>query len=172
MALGQHRTILQIVGYQNSGKTTLAEKLISYACNKGLRVGSIKHHGHGGAPTSNLTKDSTRHAQAGAVVSAVEGDGVVQLQLAKNTCALNELIHLYEQALLVNFIIVEGYKTESYQKVVLLKEPEDVKLLTLSNIVAAIYWPTFPQALCEKIPHFALQDEAAYLSFLVTKEGC
>jgi len=119
MALGQHRTVLQIVGYQNSGKTTLAEKLISYACNKGLRVGSIKHHGHGGAPASNLTKDSTRHAQAGAVVSAVEGDGVVQLQLAKNT-----------------------------------------------------YWPTFPQALCEKIPHFALQDEAAYLSFLVTKEGC
>lgn len=172
MALGQHRTVLQIVGYQNSGKTTLAEKLISYAGNNGLRVGSIKHHGHGGAPASNLTKDSTRHAQAGAVVSAVEGDGVVQLQLAKNTVALDELISLYEQAFLIDFIIVEGYKSESYQKVVLLKEPEDVKLLALSNIIAAIYWPTFPPALCEEIPHFALQDDAAYLSFLVTKEGC
>lgn len=172
MALGQYRTVLQIVGYQNSGKTTLAEKLIHYARNEGLRVGSIKHHGHGGAPASNLTKDSTRHAQAGALASAVEGDGVVQLQLAKNTFALSELIRLYEQALLINFIIVEGYKSESYQKVVLLKEPEDVKLLALSNIVAAIYWPTFPKALCGKIPHFALQDDAAYLPFLVAKEGC
>lgn len=73
MALEQHRKIIQIVGYQNSGKTTLMEQLIKHATKEGLRVGTIKHHGHGGAPVENLSKDSNRHEQAGARVSAVEG---------------------------------------------------------------------------------------------------
>lgn len=172
MALGQYRRVLQIVGYQNSGKTTLAEKMIAYASEQGLRVGAIKHHGHGGAPLSNLPKDSTRHAQAGALVSAVEGEGVVQLQLAAHTVDLAALLALYETAFLTNFTIVEGYKSECYQKVVLLKTPGDEKLLTLNNIVAAIYWPTFPRPQCTEFPCFALHDEAAYIPFLITKEGC
>lgn len=73
MALGQHRKILQIVGYQNSGKTTLMEQLIKQATMEGLRVGAIKHHGHGGVPMIETSKDSSRHELAGAVVTAVEG---------------------------------------------------------------------------------------------------
>ena len=56
------KKVFQIVGYQNSGKTTLMEKVISGAAEKGVRVAYIKHHGHGGAPDA---KDSTRHQQAG-----------------------------------------------------------------------------------------------------------
>lgn len=73
MALGQHRKILQIVGYQNSGKTTLMEQLIKRATTEGLRVGTIKHHGHGGVPMIEASKDSSRHELAGASVTAVEG---------------------------------------------------------------------------------------------------
>ncbi|GAA3320219.1 hypothetical protein GCM10020331_030320 [Ectobacillus funiculus] len=40
--------ILQIAGYQNSGKTTVAEQIISSLTKEGLRVASFKHHGHGG----------------------------------------------------------------------------------------------------------------------------
>lgn len=41
-------SILQVVGYQNSGKTTLIEKLCQLAECEGLKLGCFKHHGHGG----------------------------------------------------------------------------------------------------------------------------
>lgn len=43
-------SILQVVGYQNSGKTTLIEKLCQLAECEGLKLGCFKHHGHGGTP--------------------------------------------------------------------------------------------------------------------------
>ncbi len=36
------------MGYQNAGKTTLVEKVISRLAQRGVRVCSIKHHGHKG----------------------------------------------------------------------------------------------------------------------------
>lgn len=41
-------SILQVVGFQNSGKTTLIEKLCQLAEREGLKLGCFKHHGHGG----------------------------------------------------------------------------------------------------------------------------
>lgn len=77
MSVGEICPILQIVGFQNSGKTTLSEKLIFRASKAGLKAASIKHHGHGGPPDNELSsKDSIRHHEAGAVISSVEGDVV------------------------------------------------------------------------------------------------
>ena len=42
--------ILQVVGYQNSGKTTLIEKLCQLADEEEMQLGCFKHHGHGGKP--------------------------------------------------------------------------------------------------------------------------
>lgn len=170
MALGQHRTIIQIVGFQNSGKTTLAEKLITAATEKGYRVGAIKHHGHGGVPETNVGKDSTRHAQAGAVVAAVEGDGVVQLQMTAPQFELAQLIDVYEK-MLVNCIIVEGYKNEHYQKVVMLKSLSDLKLMQLEHVVAAIRWPDFPDIFFRDIPVFDLADEQQYIEYLLREKA-
>lgn len=39
---------IAFIGYQNSGKTTLVEKVIAELTRRGLRVGSLKHHGHHG----------------------------------------------------------------------------------------------------------------------------
>ena len=36
---------IAFIGYQNSGKTTLVEKVIAELTRRGLRVGSLKHHG-------------------------------------------------------------------------------------------------------------------------------
>lgn len=168
--MGQHRAVLQIVGFQDSGKTTLAEKLIEAAMKKGYRVGAIKHHGHGGVPQSNVGKDSTRHAEAGAVVAAVEGEGVVQLRWTDHTFDLAKLIALYE-SLLVNCIIVEGYKTALYPKVVMLKSLSDLKLMQLENVIAAIRWPEFPEVYFNDIPVFELADEQQYIEYLLREKA-
>ena len=47
---GQSPSILQIVGYQNSGKTTLVGKIVHVLTESEMKVATIKHHGHGGFP--------------------------------------------------------------------------------------------------------------------------
>ena len=46
--MGGAPSILQIVGYQNSGKTTLVEKIVHALAESEMKVATIKHHGHGG----------------------------------------------------------------------------------------------------------------------------
>lgn len=73
--------LLQIVGFKNSGKTTLAEKLLRFASELGLKTAAVKHHGHGGIPELPSPRtDSVRLFEAGAGSSLVFGGGVILLQ--------------------------------------------------------------------------------------------
>ena len=58
-----------------------------------MKVATIKHHGHGGFPV--VQKDSERHRKAGAVVSSVEGAGLLSLSSLRKKW-LQEIIRLYE----------------------------------------------------------------------------
>ncbi|WP_100402814.1 molybdopterin-guanine dinucleotide biosynthesis protein B [Bacillus sp. FJAT-42315] len=168
MALARHCSILQVVGFQNSGKTTLMEKLIHRATSEGLLSASIKHHGHGGVPVNeSASKDSVRHYQAGAVVSGVEGAGVLSLTVKREAWSLQQLLTLY-QTFDINVIFVEGYKQESYPKVVLLRSAEDIPLLhSLSNIQCVIYWEACHLSNDLPYPAFPIVDDKQYIDFLI-----
>jgi molybdopterin-guanine dinucleotide biosynthesis protein B len=168
MALGQHCSILQIVGFQNSGKTTLMEKLISRANQKGLKAASIKHHGHGGVPkVDSSTKDSIRHFNAGAIVSSVSGDGVLQLSARIDDLNLNEIIDLYK-FFSIDVIFVEGYKREYYPKVVLIRDEMDLPLLSsLSNIKCVISHIKLDKDINNNYQVFQLNEEEFYIDFLI-----
>ncbi|WP_144787653.1 molybdopterin-guanine dinucleotide biosynthesis protein B [Lysinibacillus fusiformis] len=169
MALEQHRKIIQIVGYQNSGKTTLMEQLIKQATKEGLRVGTIKHHGHGGAPIENSSKDSSRHEQAGARVSAVEGEGTLRLSIHQHSWQLAEILAIYA-TLSMDIILIEGYKREHYPKVVLLRTAQDrVLLQQMSNILCVIYWPSVPIDQNLRITAFSIYEETEYMEFLLNE---
>lgn len=164
----QLRKILQVVGYQNSGKTTLVERLIKQATSEGLRVGTIKHHGHGGVPTSH-SKDSFRHEQAGASVTAVEGGGTLRMSIQQNNWQLADILAIYS-AFQMDIIFIEGYKNENYPKVVLLRTAEDQALLQkVSNIICVIYWPTYPLDKPLEYPSFSIEETAQYMEFLMSE---
>lgn len=166
MAVGRTTPILQIVGYQNSGKTTLTEKLIQAFSDEGMKVATIKHHGHGGYPEVPQ-KDSERHRQAGAVVSTVEGAGLLSLSSLRDEWPLQEIIRLY-QFFEVDLILIEGYKTENYPKVVLLRTNEDIALLDkVENVRAVITWDDAVQSLQETYKTFHISEEALYMEWLV-----
>ncbi|HEK9100787.1 molybdopterin-guanine dinucleotide biosynthesis protein B [Bacillus pfraonensis] len=166
MAVGRTTPVLQIVGYQNSGKTTLTEKLIQAFSDEGMKVATIKHHGHGGYPEVPQ-KDSERHRQAGAVVSAVEGAGLLSLSSLRDEWPLQEIIRLY-QFFEVDLILIEGYKTENYPKVVLLRTNEDIALLDkVENVRAVITWNDAMQSLQETYKTFHISEEALYMEWLV-----
>lgn len=128
--------ILQIVGYKNSGKTTLTTKLIEYFTKMGIRTASLKHHGHGGVPEGIDSTDSEKHKKAGSVIAGVEGDGF--FQLSKEHWTLSEMIEIYKM-MQVDFLLIEGFKKENYPKIVLINKEEDLTLIDeVSNIKAII----------------------------------
>jgi molybdopterin-guanine dinucleotide biosynthesis adapter protein len=153
--------IFQIAGYQNSGKTTFLTKLINRLTEENWKVGTIKHHGHGGKPSLPDKKDSGRHIEAGAFASLVEGEGRMLLQAEQMS-----QFSLEDQITLLSFfeldlILIEGHKQADFPKAVLLKDKKDEELLTkLKNIIAVFYWEE--QADCSyiaNIPQFHINDE-------------
>lgn len=135
--------VFQIVGFKNSGKTTLIKNMIHVLTNQQIEVAVLKHHGHGGIPDIG-ENDSEQHFSAGATASMVEGAGTIQLlsQMSKNeppsVPALLGVLRFFEP----HVILVEGYKREIYPKAVVIKEESDFRLLKeLDNIQAVIAWP-------------------------------
>lgn len=62
--------VLQIVGYKNTDKTTLIERLTERLTALGYRVGTIKHDAHR-FEVDHAGTDSWRHRQAGAASEIV-----------------------------------------------------------------------------------------------------
>ena len=131
--------IFQVTGYQDSGKTTLSLKLIEHLAESGLKIATIKHHGHGGKPEVNETKDSGRHFAAGAAVSLVEGDGRILIQAEQKQWSLLEEIEMLS-FFKPDVILVEGYKNEKYPKAVILRDEEDLELLDKLPDIKVIFY--------------------------------
>ncbi|WP_066294991.1 molybdopterin-guanine dinucleotide biosynthesis protein B [Bacillus sp. FJAT-29937] len=153
--------VLQVVGYQNSGKTTLVNKIITHLGKHDYIAATVKHHGHGGKPDLVESKDSSQHISSGARAAIVEGDGRLILQAEKKTWTLDEQLSILNH-FSPDFIIVEGHKRASYPKIVILKSVDNEKLLTtLTNIKAVLYWNEENAALRDAypaIPFFSIHD--------------
>jgi molybdopterin-guanine dinucleotide biosynthesis adapter protein len=120
--------VFQIVGYQNSGKTTFMKMLLARLKLNGLKTVTIKHHGHGGKPTISEEKDSASHVRAGAVASLVEGGGRLILQAENIDWSLEEKLG-FVSTLQPDIIIVEGHKYEKYPKLLFIRNDDDHHLL-------------------------------------------
>lgn len=131
--------ILQVVGFKNSGKTTLLSRFVEMAVSAGKTVSAIKHHGHGGrlempAPET----DSIRLFEKGAASSLAFGDGVVQMHVKEKEEDLDKFIG-FSRLADPDFIFIEGFKGADFPKIVLVRSPEDWReLKKLSNIELVI----------------------------------
>ncbi|SEN14272.1 molybdopterin-guanine dinucleotide biosynthesis protein B [Mesobacillus persicus] len=149
MAMVDLPVILQIVGYQNSGKTTAMYEVIQRLSLKGQKVVTIKHHGHGGKPDIAEGKDSARHVEGGALASLIEGEGRVLLHAEQSEWTLKEQIHLL-LALSPDIVLIEGHKHEGYPKAVLLRDESDFHLLDELDNIKVVY--CFLEDLAYKLP--------------------
>lgn len=152
--------IFQITGYQNSGKTTFINKLLAQLNKEGLRVATVKHHGHGGKPAVSEEKDSSRHIASGAVASLVEGGGRLLIQAEKEEWPLEEKLVLLAP-FQSDIVLIEGHKNAQYPKAVLVRNRDELRnLLTLANIQAVYFWDMAVQKEMEdkNIPAFHIND--------------
>jgi molybdopterin-guanine dinucleotide biosynthesis adapter protein len=131
--------IFQIVGYQNSGKTTYINKLLNQFNARNVKIGTIKHHGHGGKPDIIENKDSSSYIQSGARISLVEGAGRIILQAEKEVWPLEEQIGIMKH-LGMDLILLEGHKYKDYPKAVLINHHDELQLLNeLTNIKMVLF---------------------------------
>lgn len=128
--------ILQIVGYKNSGKTTVVAHAVQFFKDRGYPVVTIKHHGHIGEeitlPDARL--DHMKHFYAGAEQSIVQGHEVIETIQKNEGITLETLIK--ECVTIENSIIlVEGYKHAHYDKMILYRNKEELHALSqLSHV--------------------------------------
>jgi len=156
--------IFQVAGYQDSGKTTLSLNLIEHLSVSGLKIATIKHHGHGGKPEVNETKDSGRHIAAGAAVSLVEGEGRILIQAEQKQWSLLEEIEMLS-FFKPDVILVEGYKNEKYPKAVILRDEGDLELLDKLPDIKVIFYRDASLARHLKdlaIPSFDMTDGSGF----------
>ena len=116
---------IAFIGYQNSGKTTLVEKVIAELTRRGLRVGSLKHHGHHGFDIDAPAKDTWRHHQAGSkhvgLICATRWAEYADTR-EEDEMPARELLSRYND---VDVVIIEGYKTEGFDNIVVARSGVD-----------------------------------------------
>ncbi|WP_159884663.1 molybdopterin-guanine dinucleotide biosynthesis protein B [Paenibacillus puerhi] len=132
------QAVLQVVGYKNSGKTTLMCELIRQLGSDGFTVGTVKHDRHR-LELDQEGKDSWQHREAGAEVVAVVSEQANRTFLVEERAlALDELLRRLPS---VDVVLVEGFKLEKYPKLVLIREREQLPLLEMvTGAILVVTW--------------------------------
>jgi len=110
--------LIAIIGYSNSGKTTLIEALVPVLKSRGYRVGTIKHTHHFPEPDSP-GKDSWRHFEAGSDTAMLASDTTLAMikhrrLTARSDEGLGELAAYFGD---VDVVIAEGFKAADCPKI-------------------------------------------------------
>jgi molybdopterin-guanine dinucleotide biosynthesis protein B len=98
------------IGYSNTGKTTLIEKLIPLLAARGLKVSTVKN-AHHGFDMDRPGKDSYRYREAGAaqVLIATSERWALLTETRGRPAPLDDLI---AQLAPCDLVLVEGFKSE------------------------------------------------------------
>lgn len=107
--------IVSVVGKKNTGKTSLSVKLISELAKRGYNVASIKHSHHSIEMDKENT-DTWKHKQAGA--NLVVGVGSTTFFNVRKEHDLNRILYLLKHFDDFDFVIIEGYKSYNYPKII------------------------------------------------------
>ena len=130
--------IIGIVGWKNSGKTSVIKKIIEQLSAKKYKVASIKH-AHHEFDIDHKNTDSYIHREAGSsqviISSSKRWVKITELNNSKEQ-SLNDLLNELSE---IDVVIVEGFKNDNHPKIEIIKEGSDDYLFNkISNIRAVI----------------------------------
>ena len=153
--------IVCIVGASNSGKTTFLEKLIPELCNRGYRVGTVKHDVHG-FEMDKEGKDTWRHREAGASSVTISSPArVASIRNVETEMSLEELVgHYFWQE---DILLTEGYKRSRFPKIEIFRTavepqpicgPQDNAIALVTDDPSSTELPTFKFAEVAQVADF------------------
>ena len=108
--------IIGVVGWKDTGKTTLIEKLINEFNNRNLTVSTIKHSHHNFSVDRQGT-DSFRHFNAGAKETILASEKKWIKFSRQISDPKPNLDFLIEQIIPVDIVVVEGFKSSDHKKI-------------------------------------------------------
>ena len=160
--------IYGVIGWKNSGKTTLIERLIADIVSRGFSVSTIKH-AHHTFDVDQSGKDSYRHRVAGA--------SEVLLTSSKRFALMHEIRDFKEPLLAalliklapVDVVLVEGYKSDNHPKIEAHRRETGKPLIaTKDKTVRAI---ATNANLDFDLPVFGLDDTQEITEFILAELG-
>lgn len=158
-----------IVGWKNSGKTGLMERLVAEFVARGLSVSTVKH-AHHGFDVDQPGKDSYRHRQAGATEVLLSSRKRFALMHEHRGTEEPELKELLTKLAPVELVLVEGYKRDFHPKIEAHRsENRNPLIATEDATIRAI--ASDAGATVEGRPAFGLDDTVAIADFIANELG-
>lgn len=111
-------SVLCVVGFSGSGKTTVTVGLIETLRHRGLQVGTIKHDVHG-FEMDQPGKDSWRHKQAGAAATIITSPR--QVGMVMDVDHDHQPLELLPLMAGMDIVLVEGFKRADLPKIEVLR---------------------------------------------------
>ncbi|HEU0222290.1 MAG TPA: molybdopterin-guanine dinucleotide biosynthesis protein B [Paracoccaceae bacterium] len=156
-----------VVGWQNSGKTTLVEKLVAELVARGFSVSTVKH-AHHAFDLDRPGKDSFRHREAGAREVLLTSRHRWALMHELRGDEEPPLVALLERLAPVDLVLVEGYKRDAHPKIeahraatgapILAREDPTVRAVATNDPVGALPVPVLPLDDAAGLADFILAD--------------
>lgn len=160
--------IYGIVGWKNSGKTGLMERLVSEIAGRGFSVSTVKH-AHHSFDVDHPGKDSYRHRTAGAreVLLASRNRWALMHEIRdEEEPKLSDLLAMLDP---VDLVLVEGYKRDDHAKIEAFRAATGNTLIAAEDeTVRAVASDTAHELDC---PVFDLDDTGAIADFILAEVG-
>lgn len=159
--------LVGIIGWKNSGKTTLIESLVTHFSRGGLSVSTIKH-AHHVFDIDQPGKDSFRHREAGArevlIASATRWALLHELREADEP----DLDMLLTKLTPVDLVIVEGFKRHAHMKLEVRRVGQTAPLLAPDDADIAAVIADYPLIELE-LPVLPLNEPARVARFIADR---
>ena len=156
-----------VIGWKNSGKTSLMERLVAEITGRGFSVSTVKHVHH----TVDLDqpgKDTFRHRQAGAREVVLASADRLAI-LVEHRGPEPELPAVLARMAPVDLVLVEGYKRDAHPKVEVWRAETGHPLIQPGDsLVRAV---ATDAALTLPVPVLDLNDTAAVADFILREVG-
>lgn len=156
-----------VVGWKNSGKTGLMERLVAEFVGRGLTVSTLKH-AHHTFDVDHKGKDSHRHRMAGAREVLLASRNRWALMHEMQGQDEEPLEALLTRLSPVDLVLIEGYKRDKHPKVEAHRAETGNPLIALEDsTVKAI--ASDSSAVVEGRPTFDLNDTRAIADFIAAE---
>jgi molybdopterin-guanine dinucleotide biosynthesis protein B len=159
-----------IVGWKNSGKTTLVARLIAELTRRGFKVTAVKH-AHHGFDVDEPGRDSYKFREAGArEVAVVSGKRVAIMHELRDEQE-PPLETVLERLSGSDLILVEGFKAHQHDKIEA-RRLESAQQTPMLGVMPGIVAIATDHALdTGEVPVYELDDIAGMADFILRHTG-
>lgn len=155
--------IIGIAGWKNSGKTTLAVRLVEELTARGLCIATIKH-AHHALRLDEAGTDSARHRAAGARQVAVVSQKRWALMTEGPEPDFADIVRRLEPC---DLVVVEGYKSQPIPKIEARRRDSQPGFGLAESDENVIAIAADYEIAGAKVPVFRLDDVQAIADFVV-----